>query len=154
MNWPEYFFSIAKTVSEKSKDKSTRVGCVIAGPDNGIRSTGYNGFPRGVNDDIPARHERPAKYKWTEHSERNAIYNASKIGIPLDGCILYIDWLPCSECSRGIIGAGIKKVVVDGDSESYNNTELNERWKEDHDIAKVMLSEAMVELVIYKRDLN
>ena len=76
MNWDQYFFDIVNVVKEKSKDRSTKVGAIIVGPDQGVRSTGFNGFPRGVNDNVDARHERPAKYLYTEHAERNAIYNA------------------------------------------------------------------------------
>ena len=75
--WNSRFMDLARLVAGWSKDTSTKVGCVIIGPDKEIRSTGYNGFPRGVDDTIPAGHERPAKYDFTEHAERNAIYNAS-----------------------------------------------------------------------------
>ena len=50
MNWDEYFFDIIKSVSKKSKDPSTQVGCLIVSPNNEIVSTGFNGFPRGVED--------------------------------------------------------------------------------------------------------
>ena len=67
-------------VAEWSKDRSTKVGCVVIGPDREVRSMGYNGFPRGINDEIERRHARPDKY--TEHAERNAIYNAARVGVP------------------------------------------------------------------------
>ena len=78
--WDIRFMNLAKMIATWSKDTSTKVGCVIIGPDKEIRSTGYNGFPRGVDDTIAKRKERPAKYKFTEHAERNAIYNASLFG--------------------------------------------------------------------------
>ena len=153
-NWYTYFLDQLLGVASKSKDPSTKVGTMITGEDHGHRTAGFNGFPRGVEDDItkvPERYERPLKYKFTEHAERNAIYYAAKVGIPLDGCTLYVDWPSCSECARGIIGSGIKRVVIDGDSPSFNNIELRARWKEDHDIASIMLSEAGVEVVIHHR---
>src|SRR5258708_2603107 len=61
MKWDDYFMNIARAVSMRSKDHSRKVGCVIVGPDNEIRATGYNSFPRGINDNAPERHERPEK---------------------------------------------------------------------------------------------
>jgi dCMP deaminase len=130
---------------------------MITGDDHGHRTAGFNGFARGVRDsveEVPERYERPAKYKWTEHAERNAIYYAAKVGIPLAGCTLYVDWHPCSECARGIINSGISKVVIDGDSNSHNNQELRERWKEDHQIAATMFEEAGVPVIVFKRGNN
>ena len=75
MNWNKYFMSIAALVSMKSKDQKTHHGAVIVGPNNEIRSTGYNSFVRRLKDDVPERQERPEKYHWFEHAERNAIYN-------------------------------------------------------------------------------
>ena len=111
--WDQYFLGIAQLVSLKSKDRSTKVGAVIVGPDNEIRSTGYNGFPRGLNDEAEHRHERPAKYMYTEHAERNAIFNAAMHGIPLKGCTMYINFslFPCTDCTRALIQSGIVAVV-------------------------------------------
>ena len=66
MNWSEYFYDMANLVAKKSKDQSTQIGAVIVGPDNEIRSTGYNSFPKGLNDDLQERQERPEKYYWIE----------------------------------------------------------------------------------------
>src|SRR5678816_3286831 len=87
--WDIRFLREAARIATWSKDRSTKVGCVIVGPSREIRSTGYNGFPRGVNDDVDERHARPMKYAYCEHAERNAIYNAARVGIPLEGCTLY-----------------------------------------------------------------
>lgn len=97
-------------VAEKSKDKHTKVGCVIVGPDNEIRSTGYNSFVRGLDDNDTSRLERPEKYYWIEHAERNAIYNAARIGVSVKGCKIYIPSLPCVECARAIVSSGIVEV--------------------------------------------
>lgn len=113
-SWDEYFMDLARLVATRSKDTSTKVGAVIVGPNREIRSTGYNGFPRQVNDDIPARHERPMKYYYTVHSEQNAIFNACRAGTSVDGCTIYIAGRPpCSWCARAIIQSGIRRVVVD-----------------------------------------
>jgi len=77
IDWQDYFIGIANQVKLKSKDKNTQIGAVIVGEDNEVVSTGYNSFPRGIDDDVPERQERPEKYHWFEHAERNAIYNAA-----------------------------------------------------------------------------
>jgi len=109
--WDRYFMNLAEVVASKSKDRSTKVGCVLVGPNNEIRSTGYNGFARGIDDDIDARHERPVKYSWTEHAERNAIYNAAFHGTALAGCRAYLQWFPCVDCARALVQAGISEVI-------------------------------------------
>lgn len=111
--WDKYFIEMAMLVSGKSKDPSTKVGCIIVGPDREIRSTGFNGFPRGVNERNDARWERPAKYKWVEHAERNAVYNAARTGASLKGCTAYLNWepIPCADCSRAFAQAGIVEIV-------------------------------------------
>jgi dCMP deaminase len=87
---------------------------VIAGPAHEIRSTGYNSLPRGIRDDVPERLERPTKYLWMEHAERNAIYNAARCGTPLEGCTLYVEIMPCMDCARAIVQAGIREVIISG----------------------------------------
>jgi dCMP deaminase len=112
LDWDTYFMLLAHTVAMKSKDQRTRCGCVIVGPDREIRSTGYNSFPRGIDDSRSERQERPEKYFWFAHAERNAIYNAARIGTALKGCDLYVTGMPCSDCAIGIIQAGIKRVKI------------------------------------------
>jgi dCMP deaminase len=112
--WDEYYLDICKVVAARSKDPHTQIGCVIAGPAHEIRSTGYNSLPRGIRDDVPERLERPTKYLWMEHAERNAIYNAARCGTPLEGCTLYVEIVPCMDCARAIVQAGIRQVVVSG----------------------------------------
>ncbi len=149
MNWPEYFFSLAHIASKKSKDPSTKVGVVIVNEHNSILSIGFNGFARGVNDDVPERWDRPLKYKWVEHAERNAIYNAARHGISLDGSKIFLDWCPCVDCARAIIQVGIKEVWIDGTSKSFNDKELNERWKDQFEISQEMFKEAKVGFFIW-----
>jgi dCMP deaminase len=115
-NWHEYFFSIVKEAASRSKDKSVQVGCVVVGPDNEIRSTGYNGFPRGIDDSKKERYERPLKYRYTGHAEANSIAQAARVGTPLKDCTIYIPGLPCCNCTIAIIQAGIKHIVYDEDN--------------------------------------
>ena len=112
MNWDEYFINIAEQVKLKSKDNNTQIGVVIVGKDNEIVSTGYNSFPRGIDDDVAERQEKPEKYFWFEHAERNAIYNAARIGVSTLGTTMYMTCdISCADCARGIINAGISKIV-------------------------------------------
>jgi dCMP deaminase len=143
-NWHKRFMDLALHIASWSKDRSTKVGCVIVGPHNEIRATGYNGFPRGVDDDVDERHARPAKYRWTEHSERNAIYNAARIGVPLEGCRMYLPWFPCVDCARAIVQSGIGRLIV------MKPDLTHETWGEEHKQAFELLSEAGVEMLWYE----
>ena len=137
-SWDKHFMGMASLVAAKSKDRSTKVGCVIVGPDDEVRSTGFNGFPRGIDDTVEERHERPAKYLWTEHAERNAIYNAARAGIRTKGCRIYLPWLPCMDCARAIVQSGIVEVIaLDRDLD-------NPRWKEQFEGSQELLAEAGV----------
>ena len=111
IDWNSYFTSMLYMIAMKSKDEKTQNATIIVGPDNEIRSTGYNSFPRGINDDVPERQERPEKYFWHEHGERNAVYNAARVGIPLKGCKAYITGIPCMDCARALVQSGIVEVI-------------------------------------------
>lgn len=114
ISWDSYFMSLVYLISMRSKDQSTNIGAVIVGPDNEVRSTGYNSFVRKLDDYKQERQERPYKYYFFEHAERNAIFNAARVGIPIKNCILYTQGIPCSDCARAIIQSGIKEVVYHG----------------------------------------
>ena len=111
MTFDELFLNVAHTVAQKSKDPSTKVGCVIVGPDNEPRSFGWNGFARGV-EDLPERMQRPQKYDWTIHAEANAVANAARVGIPLKGCKAYVTHFPCKSCADMLIQSGVCEVVL------------------------------------------
>jgi dCMP deaminase len=146
-NWDEFYLKLAHQISEKSKDRSTKVGAVIVGPANEVRSIGYNGFPRGVDDAAEHRHERPAKYYFAEHGERNAIYNAARVGIPTEGCTIYVTSKPyrlacCADCARAIIQSGIKRVV----HEPLPPPEESTVWAESMKATFEMFKEAGIQL--------
>ena len=136
--WDHRFLDLALLIASWSKDTSTKVGCVVVGPNREIRSTGYNGLPRGVDDDDPARFERPEKYLYTEHCERNAIYNAARMGLSLEGCTMYMPWFPCADCCRAIIQSGITTLVASEPEWS------DPKWGKSHNAAVSMLTEARV----------
>lgn len=141
--WQLRFLELADFVAQWSKDPSTKVGAVITDADKRVVSVGYNGFPRGVDDDEARYNDRPLKYKLVCHAERNALDNA-----PLDvaGCTMFVSLMPCAECAKSMIQKGIKKVVLRPTPEKF----LNYDWESDvynWKIAKLMFEEAGVELV-------
>ncbi len=141
--WDRFFIDGAQWAATKSKDRSRKIGCVIVGPDNEVRSVGFNGFPRGINDNIDCRHQRPEKYRWTCHAEKNAIDNAARAGIRTEGCVLYVQWMPCSECAKSIIQCGITSLVgLERDNE-------DPQWVDDMKHARAMLEEAGVVVRYY-----
>lgn len=116
----ERMMTMVYLVADGSKDKRTHIGAVVIGPDKEIRTTGYNGFVRGLNDNVPERQEKPEKFFWFEHAERNAIYNATRFGASLKGCKMYTNGIPCMDCARGIVQSGIEEVIVDKAWEKTN----------------------------------
>jgi dCMP deaminase len=141
MTWDEFFMGMAFYVAMKSKDESTKVGSVIAGPDNEFISMGFNGIPRGVKD----KKERlisPEKYIWVEHAERNAIDNAARVGQRLKGCHMYCTFLTCSDCAKGIIQSGISKLTVESPLCIATKPAWNKSWR----LADMMLREAGVDV--------
>lgn len=146
MNWTDYFLNIAEAIKLKSKDKSTKIGAVIVGKDNEILSTGYNSFPRGLDDSIEERQERPEKYFWFEHAERNAIFNAARIGVSLKNSTIYItSGIPCMDCARGIVNSGIKTVWC-----KYTCTTKNkEKWEESQKRSLQLFDECGIQVFFY-----
>ena len=123
ISWDEYFMLIAEVSALRSKDPSTQVGCCIVGEDNRILTVGYNGFPRGCDDDeFPWEREGTAydtKYNYVCHAELNAILNFR--GTSLKGAKLYVTLFPCNECAKAIIQSEIKEVFYIEDK--YANTD-------------------------------
>ncbi|HOK47322.1 MAG TPA: dCMP deaminase family protein [Bryobacteraceae bacterium] len=140
-SWDAYYLEICRVVACRSKDPNTQVGCVIVGPHHEIRSTGYNSFPRGIRDNVPERFERPTKYLWIEHAERNAICNAARAGTSTEGCTLYVEIMPCMDCARAIVHAGITEVVI---SAARMSAYSSEYYNEHFGIVEVLFQEAGV----------
>ena len=140
-DWNEWFLRGVYWVASKSKDPKTKIGAIIV-KDKRIISTGYNGIPICVSDDLETRHERPEKYKWYEHGERNAIYSAAKHGISTNDAILYTNALPCADCARGIIQSGIKEVYIHKQFNDVCDMHKRDQWN-GHDYATLtMFNEA------------
>lgn len=112
-SWDDYWIEIAEVVKTRSNDPSCQVGAVIVRGNNILVSTGYNGFARGVQ-----HHERrlvkepgsPEKLRWMCHAEQNAIYNAARVGVSVEGATIYTSKFPCLICTNAIVQAGIVRV--------------------------------------------
>ena len=136
--WDHRYLRLAKEVSTWSKDPSSQIGAVAIGSKGQVLAQGYNGFPRGIQDTTERLTEREMKYKYIVHAEQNLIYNATFNGVNLDGSTLYVTGLPvCSECAKGVIQVGIKRVVMPIQQIS--------RWKESWKLSAEMFDEAGVE---------
>jgi dCMP deaminase len=110
-NKPLFFLKKADKIAKNSKDQSTKVGSFIVDED-GISPVGfgYNGMPRGLPDEDPIKNERPEKYLWTEHAERNAIYNSAQQ--LMENSIIFLSHFPNMEAVRAIVSSGIQTIVL------------------------------------------
>lgn len=146
MNWTEYFLNIAETIKLKSKDKSTQIGAVIVGNDNEILSTGYNSFPRGMDDNIKERQERPEKYFYMVHAEINSIINAARIGVSTKNSSIYLTCgIPCTDCAKAIINAGIKTIYC----KQICTTKNKEKWEESQKRSIQLFDECGIQVFFY-----
>lgn len=140
-SWQKRYMNLAKEVSSWSKDPSKKIGAVAVGSKGQVLSQGYNGFPRGINDDQNRYKDRAEKYKYVVHAEMNCIYNATYNGVSLDGSDLYIWGLPmCSECAKGAIQVGIKNIYWS------LSEEIPPVWQDSYETTKKMLEEARVNI--------
>lgn len=142
-NWDKKFIKLSSHISDWSKDKNKKVGAVIVDSDNIVLSMGYNGIPRGCDDTDECRYERPTKYLFTEHAERNAIYHAARHGVSLKGCKMYVTLFPCADCARAMIQSGITKLIA---PEPNLNHEV---WGEHFKAAIQMMEEAKIEIILF-----
>ena len=106
--WDEYFMKIAETVAVKSKDPSSKMGCVIVDANKRVVSLGYNGMLQGADESKMTLSERPMKYYFSIHSEMNALIFAHQ---DLTGCTVYNRVATCDNCLKYCLQAGIKRFV-------------------------------------------
>lgn len=108
IGWDEYFMKIACLVAKKSKDAQTQCGTVLV-HDNRIIATGYNSPPKKVDDTL-IPNVRPEKYKFYQHSEINAIINATVPLCTLNDVTAYINGIPCVPCLCAMINANVTTI--------------------------------------------
>lgn len=135
--WHQRFMKVALAVSSWSKDPSTKVGCVLV-RNKRIISTGYNGFPKNLSDNLDRLMNREEKYEITVHAEVNAVTTAAVHGISTEGSTAYVTFNPCSRCAAVLINAGITSVY------SYAGADIPERWLTNFILASKILAEANV----------
>ena len=107
LSWDEYFMGIAEQVAKRSKDPSTKTGCVIVDSKKRPVSFGYNGFISGC-DEAKMTQERPIKYHLVLHDIMNAILFAKR---DLENCSVYGLYAPCENCLKHAIQSGVKKII-------------------------------------------
>lgn len=114
MDFNDLWFNHAILMAKKSKDPRTQVGAVIVNQESRqLVSAGYNGPPRGFRADKWIHTlDKTAKALVCEHAERNAIFNAARLGMATDKCDIYITQSPCNDCARALIQAGIRTAWV------------------------------------------
>jgi dCMP deaminase len=138
IGWDDYFMGISLLSAQRSKDPSTQVGACIVNTDKKIVGVGYNGFPKGCDDDVlPWAREGTfleTKYPFVCHAELNAILNS--ISRDLSGCSIYVALFPCNECAKAIIQSGIREIIYLSDK--YAETDIVKA-------SKMMLDQAGVQ---------
>lgn len=136
-----FYLRLAVEIAQtQSDDQHTQNGAVL------VTACGWpvgaaNAFPDGVVPD-QSRYQRPTKYMYIEHAERNAIYTAARRGLSTKGGKLYCPWFACTDCARAIICAGITEVVGLAHDPAHGT------WQDSIDCADQMFTEAGV---IYRR---
>lgn len=110
--WDARFIELANRVAGWSKGPRKRIGAAIVRPDKSIASLGYNGPPRGFDDEAFLRMTREEQHAVVIHAEDNALRQAAP-GEDLSACTLYVSpLLPCADCARRIVAAGVRRVVA------------------------------------------
>jgi dCMP deaminase len=150
-SWDEYFLKIVDTVSERSTCDRGKAGALIV-KDRRILSTGYAGSPPGQphcdeaghmlrrvvdEDDNITQH-----CVRTIHAEANALIQAAKFGIPVEGATLYSKFEPCYSCAMLTVGAGIKRVVA---RKKYHAAEESRKLLKNADVELVVFEDSVIE---------
>ncbi|MBR2909567.1 MAG: cytidine/deoxycytidylate deaminase family protein [Clostridia bacterium] len=124
LKWDRRFMDIAKSVASWSScvRNGRKVGSVIV-RNNRILTTGYNGAPAGIKsckergfclrDKLNIPSGTRAEMCYAIHAEQNAVIQAAKMGISVEGATIYVTHQPCSVCTRILINSGISRIVYD-----------------------------------------
>ena len=140
------YLSLARHMADTfSKDPTTKVSAIFLAPDSfEILTTGFNGFPRGVDETNPQRWTRPVKYTYVIHAEANGICNACRSGTPLKDAIAVVTLFPCASCAKSLIQAGISTIVT-------MDPDLNcPRWGADFKASLEMFQEVGMRVLLFR----
>ena len=136
--WDEYFMKIAETVALKSKDPSSKMGCVIVNENRRVVSLGYNGLIQGANENKLTLSERPMKYRFVIHSEMNALLFARE---DLRGSTVYNQTATCDNCLKHCLQAGVRRFV-------YRNLRVNSHATDpEHSMTNYESDEAIIRML-------
>jgi dCMP deaminase len=142
--WDDYFYKITNDVAERSTCTRRKVGAIIV-KDKRILATGYNGVPTGIvhcgergclREQLGVPSGEKHELCRGLHAEQNAVIQAAKHGVTIDGSVLYCTNQPCVVCSKIIINSGIEEIVF---FEGYPDS-----------LAEEMLSEANIKIRTFK----
>jgi len=104
------FMRQASEAARASPNRVRQVGAVLVTTDGTLIAT-CNDFPTGVRD-LEERHEGDGRFVWMEHAERNAIFEAAKLGVRTKDAMLATTFFPCIDCARAIVQAGITRLCT------------------------------------------
>lgn len=145
MDWDEYFMKIAEVAASKSKDPSSKMGCVIVDRNKRVVSLGYNGMVQGADESTMTLSERPMKYYFAIHSEMNALIFAKR---DLTGCTVYNLVATCENCLKYCLQAGIKRFV-------YKDLRVHSRSTDPkHSMSNIETDEAIIRLLTSMPDVQ
>lgn len=138
----DFYRRLVAEAAALSKDTSAQVGAVLIDRYGNTLLTECNELPRGVVD-TAERRSRPAKYVFTEHAERNAIYAAARKGYALEGGTIVQNWYPCADCARAIVQSGLVRLYCE--EPNFDD----HRWGEAFKAARSILHEGGVAVEFY-----
>lgn len=138
------FLATAYQVAKHSPDPSTQNGALLINDNGVLMGADFNRFPNGV-EYKPERWERPLKYDFIEHAERNVIFQLARGGMKTNGLIMICPWAACSDCARAIIQSGVKMLVTHKQAHDRSP----DFWRKEIEVAMMMFKEAGVEVVMY-----
>jgi dCMP deaminase len=140
--WVEHHMGAAEYAATKSKDPQAQVGCVIVDQEMGTVLTAFNGFPRGVMDDLERYRDTELKLSLCVHAEANAVATAARNGVSLRGYTAVVTKHPCAQCTALLIQAGIAEIISP-------RMKLGSKWMDSNLLAIQMCREAGVQLTYH-----
>jgi dCMP deaminase len=147
-SWDELFMRHVYLIASKSKDPRTKIGAILV-KDGIIISEGYNGFARNVKDKPSRYRVKEQKYPFMVHGEANAVLNTCRHGVNTTGSICYTQGIPCNECAKTLIQAGVTEVIVHRQWPA-----MNQKWLASIKTTKIMFKEAKVKIRVLNKKLN
>lgn len=139
-----YYMELAIKATSNSDDIHTRVGAVLIPRDGAEVISGSNNFLDGSNaKKLPT--ERPHKYIYIQHAERNVLYKCLRKGVSTEGATLVCTLAPCEDCLRACVQSGIRMVVYRDD---YAGANFKYEELADMDVRKTKTSSGLFVLEI------